>query len=74
MLGVHAIGGHLATLSSPEGFRVVVTGDRDLAAKDEEPGVEIVAMVGYFHIRRQAGIDDAETVAALFCFEFYTVH
>jgi hypothetical protein len=74
MLGVHTIGGHLATLSGTERFQVVVTRDGDRAAKDEESGVEIVAMVGYFQIWRQAGVDDAETVASQFGFEFETIH
>src|SRR5262249_15775559 len=52
VLGVHAAGGSLAALPGAERFRVVVAGDRDLTAEDEQSGVEVVAVVGRSHVRR----------------------
>ena len=36
----------------------IVARDGDLATEHEEPGVEVVAMVGFFHVRPQAGVTD----------------
>jgi hypothetical protein len=45
MLGMHAVGGHLTALPGAERFRLIVAGDGDLAAKDEELGVKIMAVI-----------------------------
>jgi len=46
MLGMHAVGGYLTTLPGAQGFRIIIADNGDLAAKDKEPGVEIVAVIG----------------------------
>jgi hypothetical protein len=74
MLGMHAAGGHLTALPSAEGFRLIVTGNGDLTAKDEELGVEIMAMIGYPQIRCQAGVDNAVALTPEFRFKFETIH
>ena len=74
MLGMHGVGGHLTALSGAEGFRLIVAGNGDLAAKDEELGVEIMEVIAYPHIRCEAGMHDAITLAPEFRFKFETVH
>ena len=46
MLGMHAARRDLETLSRPESYRVVVTGDGNFAAQDKRFGVEVMAMIG----------------------------
>jgi hypothetical protein len=74
VLGMHAVGGHLTALPGTEGFRIIVAGNGDLTAKDKEPGVEIVAVIGYPQVRCQTGVDDAVALAPQFRFEFETIH
>ena len=45
MLGMHGVGGHLTALPGAEGFRLIVAGNGNLAAKNEELGVEIMAVI-----------------------------
>jgi hypothetical protein len=74
MLGMHAVGRHLTALPGAEGFRLIVAGNRDLAAKDEELGVEIVAVIGYPQVRCEAGVDNAVALVPEFRFKFNTIH
>src|ERR1700722_2628604 len=74
LLGVHAAGGHLAALSGAERLRDVVARDGDLSAEHEQPGVKVMAVVGFFHVRPQAGENGPEAVAPQFRFEFDLVH
>ena len=74
LLGVHAAGGHLAALSGAERLGLVVARDGDLSAEHEQPGVEVMAVVGFFHVRPQAGENGPEAVAPQFRFEFGLVH
>ena len=53
---MHAARRYLAALPGAEGLRVVVTGDGDLATKDEQPGVEVVAVVGCSNVWSQAAL------------------
>jgi hypothetical protein len=46
----------------------------DLAAKDKEPGVEIMAVVCDSQVRRQTRIDHAKAFAPQLCFELETIH
>src|ERR1700690_859468 len=74
LLGVHTAGGHLAALSGTKGLGLVVARDGDLAAQYEKPGVKVMAVVGFFHVRPQAGENGPEAVAPQFRFEFGLVH
>jgi hypothetical protein len=74
LLRVHAAGGHLAALSSAERLRDVVACDGDLAAKHEQPGVKVMAVVGFFQVRPQAGENGPEAVTPQVRFEFGLVH
>src|SRR6476646_2663789 len=66
LLGVHAAGGHLAALAGTKGLGLVVARDGDLAAQHEKPGIEVMAVVGFFHVRPQAGENRPEAVATQF--------
>src|SRR5215469_127461 len=57
MLGMHAIGEHLTALPGTESFRTIVAGNSDLTAEDKEPGIEIVAVIGYPQVGCQTGVD-----------------
>src|SRR5580698_5801171 len=52
MLGMHAARQDLETLSRPESYRVIVTGDGNFAAQDQRFGVEVMAMIGRDQVRR----------------------
>src|SRR4051812_48323338 len=53
LLRMHAAGGHLAALSGAERLRDVVARDGDLAAEHQQPGVKVMAMVGFFVFGRK---------------------
>ena len=74
LLGVQAAGGYFAALSGTKGLRLVVARDGDLAAQYEKSGIEVMAVVGFFHVRPQTGENGPEAVATQFRFEFGLVH
>jgi hypothetical protein len=74
LFGMQAAGGDFTTLPGTECFRVVVARYGDLAAKDEQSGVEVMTVVGFSRVRSQAGVDDAKAVVPECSLEFKTIH
>jgi hypothetical protein len=74
LFGMQAAGGDLTTLPGTECFRVVVARDGDLAAKNVQPGVKVMTVVGFSCVRSQAGVDDAKAVLPECSLEFKTIH
>ena len=74
LFGMQAAGGDFTALPGTECFRVVVARYGDLAAKNEQSGVEVMTMVGFSRVRSQARVDDAKAVAPEVSLEFKTIH
>jgi hypothetical protein len=74
LFGMQAAGGDFTALPGTECFRVVVARYGDLAAKNEQSGVEVMTVVGFSRVRSQAGVDDAKAVAPEVSLEFKTIH
>jgi len=71
---VHAAGGDFAIVASSEQCGLVVAGDGDLAAQDQDPGVEVVAVIRRNLVRLPAAIHDTESVGTQVRRELGLVH